>query len=493
MSQNQRFLPHIAMEIFNKPLMVLPSKLDAIMYVLGPRIGLGNDTLVAQPADMAKAREPVRSSFVNIGIVPVIGSFVHRNVSAPSGAVTYEDLRNNFQAAEDNPKIDAILLDIDSNGGTVEGVFATAEKIYKGRGNKPVYAYINEKGFSAGYLIASAAQKIFITPTGGAGSIGVRMVHVDQSEFDKKEGIKYTSLYVGDRKNDFDPHAALSEPAMENAMSELRELYGMFAETVARNRGMDVQKVRSTEAGLFMGQHAVDNGLADQVMCLEEVMAFIAKDVTGNNNNRLARGRAGNKKEVKRNMLTLAELKAESPDLYSQIMDQAKAEVEGSLQAKFIAQKESFQEQISSLTGKLEEQSNEVLKLQKQDWIRSENERMTRNETAAETIWIKALSACDIPEHMHAKVKKMVKASDHLSEGVLDEGAFKASVDSEIADWEGRGMKTSVIGSGFTGSTKAGDLTDPEHISAKKQEEADDAWVDDMLALGGQVKKGGEK
>lgn len=492
MPQDQKFLAHVALEVFNKPLMILPSKLDIIMRVLGSRVGLDGVEPI-HPSEISRARQPVRANVVGIQVVPMIGSFVHRNISAPSGAVTYENVGRNFDAAIKDHEVDAILLDTDSNGGTVEGVFALAEKIFDARDKKPIYAHINEKGFSAGYLLASAAHKVFITKTGGAGSIGVRMVHIDKSEFDKKEGVKYTSLYVGERKNDFDPHTALSQPAMTAAMEDLQEFYNMFVETVARNRGMDINKVKSTEAGLFMGQHAVDIGLADQVMSFEEVIEFIGKDVTENNNKRLARGRAGSKKEVKRNMLTLAGLKAESPDLYQEIMDQAKADVEGPLQAKFVAQKESLQEQISDLKGKLEAQSSEVLKLQKENFIRAENERKSRNDSTAETIWIKALSACDIPTHMHEKVRKMVKVSDHLVEGVLDETNFNASVASEISDWEGRGMKNSVIGSGFTGSIKMGDFTDPMQLSAKKQEEADDAWCDEMLELAERTKKGGEK
>ena len=489
--QEHRFLAHIALEVFNKPLMILPSKLDIIMRVLGSRIGLDNAEPV-QPHEMAVARQPINPhATIGIGVVPIIGSFVHRNVTAPSGASTYENVGKRFDAALDDPKVDAILLDVDSPGGTVDGAFGLADRIYDARGKKPIYAHINESGYSAGYLLASAANKVLITKTGGAGSIGVRMVHVDQSEFDKKEGVKYTPLYVGERKMDFDPHSPLTEAARAVAMKDLEAVYNMFVETVTRNRGLDVSKVRSSEAGLFMGQDAVDFGLVDQVMSVEEAMSFIVDDVSQNKNKRLARKRAGNK-EVKNHMPSLAELKAESPDIYNELMDQAKAEAEGALQAKLAAQKEGFQEQIKSLSGQVEKQNEEILKLQKDNFIRAESDRKARNDSVAETIWVKALSVCDIPEHMHGKVRNMVKTSDHLVDGVLNKEAFEVAVEAEIADWEGRGMKTSIIGSGFTGSTKTGDLTDPAVIAAQKQEQDDDALVEEYLALAN-GKKGGEK
>lgn len=487
------FLPHIALQVFNTPLMITPQKLDVIVRVLGERIGLEGGEIKA--SEMVRARPPVKTNRVEIGVVPIIGSLVHRRagMDAWSGMRSYEGIREDFRSALDDPKIDAILLDIDSHGGAVSGVFDLADEIRAANERKPVYAYVNEMAYSAGYLLASSAKKMFLPRTGGVGSIGVRMVHVDQSEFNKKVGIKVTNLFVGERKVDFDPHSPLSKEAQESAMKELRDIYSLFADAVARNRGMTVQAVKGTEAALYMGQHAVDIGLADEVMTFDEAVSFIVEDVaTAGKTTKAARGGA-RKKEVESAMFkTLAEFKAENPELFAQFQ----AEVERDLRASFDAKQQGFEAQISGLRGELQEkdkriqeQDARILKLEKTDYIRTEQEKKVRIDTAADRVWTKALAACDIPERMHAKVRAMVPVAAHVKDGALDEASYEAAVQAEIAEWEGKGMTTTILGTGFAGGKSGEDNVEAKN--AKKLAEEDDAWVAGMLKLGGQ--EGGDK
>jgi len=74
-----------------------------------------------------------------------------------------------LEMARDDSAVDALLLDIDSPGGESSGVF-----------DKPVWAVANDMAFSAAYALASAADKLFVSRTGGVGSIGVIAMHVDQ-------------------------------------------------------------------------------------------------------------------------------------------------------------------------------------------------------------------------------------------------------------------------------------------------------------------------
>jgi len=494
------FLPHIAMQVYNTPLMILPQKLEVITKVLGERIGLVGGSI--PQSEMVKARLPVKTDRLEIGVVPIIGSLVHRGsgMDAMSGVQSYQKIQRDFREMMSDPRIGSILLDIDSPGGVVAGVFDLADEIHAANEQKPVYAFINEHGYSAAYLLAASAQKIFLPRTGGVGSIGVRMLHVDQSEFNKKAGLKVTNLYVGERKIDFDPNSPLSKEAYESAMDELQEMYALFAHAVSRYRGMTVQDVKGTKAGVFMGQTAVKIGLADEVMTFGEAVSFIGNDLAGNKTKiqAAARRRAG-KKEVKRKMpnTMTAEFKAENPEIY----DEIRAEVERDLQASFDTERTGFETKVAGLTAELQDRDNQiqeqgarVLKLEKAEFIRAEHEKSTRIANASDKIWTKALAVCDIPERMHAKVRAMVKTDafvkeDVLDEAVLDEAAYTARVRAEIAEWEGNGMTTSVLGTGF--GNKTGDA-DQSAVDEQRQEEDDDAWVEKMLAYRGQEKKGGE-
>ncbi|MCG7878652.1 MAG: S49 family peptidase [Candidatus Thiodiazotropha endolucinida] len=221
----------------------------------------------------------------SIAIIDVHGALSKRAgpFDAFFGIGSYEVLEDQFLSAVDDPDVIGILLDIDSPGGEVSGLFDLADLIYAARDDKPIWAVANDDAFSAAYALASAAEKVFVTRTGGVGSIGVIASHVDQSAFDEKLGVKYTTVFAGGRKNDFDPHNELTSEATALLQTEINRLYQLFTKTVARNRGLSEAKVTGTEAGLFFGNDAVNAGLADGVMtfsdALQEMVAKHSKAV----------------------------------------------------------------------------------------------------------------------------------------------------------------------------------------------------------------------
>jgi signal peptide peptidase SppA len=219
-----------------------------------------------------------KTSHQRIALVPILGPLAKRGSFLDSlfGFGNYEDVQARFDAAVADPSIDAILLEIDSPGGEAAGAFDLADKIYSARGSKPVWAIANDSAFSAAYAIGSAADKLFLTRTGGVGSIGVLAAHVDQSGYDEKQGVKVTTLFAGSRKNDFNAHEPLSEDAAGFLQAEVNRLYGLFVDTVARNRGITPDTIRATEAALFFGDDAVKVGLADGVGTFESTIQSLA-------------------------------------------------------------------------------------------------------------------------------------------------------------------------------------------------------------------------
>jgi ClpP class serine protease len=136
--------------------------------------------------------------------------------------------------------------------------------------------------FSAAYALASAASRVFVSRTGGVGSIGVIAMHVDQSEKDAQDGVHYTAVFAGDRKNDLNPHEPISSKAHAFLKAEVNRIYGLFVETVARHRGIEPSAVRDTEAGLFFGQAAVAMGLADAIGTFDEALAQLLASLSPN-------------------------------------------------------------------------------------------------------------------------------------------------------------------------------------------------------------------
>ncbi|MFP3030524.1 MAG: S49 family peptidase, partial [Wolbachia sp.] len=174
------------------------------------------------------------------------------------------------QALADS-SIETIILEIDSPGGEVNGIFDLADFIYESRAKKRIIAIANDDAYSAAYAIASSAEKVFVSRTSGVGSIGVIASHIDQSGFNEKCGIKYTTVFAGSRKNDLNPHEPMTSESLESLQKEVDRLYEMFVQLIARNRGLSIEKIRSTEAGLYFGERAIEIGLADGITILSSI------------------------------------------------------------------------------------------------------------------------------------------------------------------------------------------------------------------------------
>ena len=275
-------LPHLAARLFGVPLAIHRPKLDVILAVLGPRVGLAD--LAAVPGYTPPPRDGsvTAGSPPGVAVIPIHGTLVRRTVGleAESGLTSYAGLAAQLDAAIGHPQVSAILLDIDSPGGESGGVFDLADRIRAASQIKPVWAVANDMAFSAAYALASAASKVFVSRTGGVGSIGVIAMHVDQSEKDVQDGVHYTAVFAGDRKNDLNPHEPISSEGHAFLKAEVNRLYGLFVETVARHRGLEPSAVRDTEAGLFFGQAAVAMGLADAIGTFDDALAQLRASVS---------------------------------------------------------------------------------------------------------------------------------------------------------------------------------------------------------------------
>ena len=272
--QTKFSLPHLASRIFGVPLAVSAARLQTLLTVLTPRF-LGQEL---GEAEAPPPHDSVESDGA-IAIIPIVGTLVKRGTPGASFSdLSYDEIQASFMKALNDPAISAIVFDIDSPGGEVSGMLDLSDAIFKARGTKPIIAVANELAASAAYAIASAADTIVVPRTGMVGSVGVLAVHVDVSAMDKMDGLKFTTIKAGARKDDGNPHEPLSEEAHTIIQAEVDRIYGLFTELVARNRGMEVAAVRKTEAGVFSGEEAIAVGFADEVGTLASAIAGALSD-----------------------------------------------------------------------------------------------------------------------------------------------------------------------------------------------------------------------
>ena len=212
-----------------------------------------------------------------IAHLPVVGPLVQRGdwLSALFGIVSYDEIAATAEDAFTTPGVRGVLMEIDSPGGEVAGLFDLLShlKALKSDTGKPLWAIAREQALSAACAIASVADRLLVTQTGEVGSIGVIAVHVDRSAQDKMEGEKYTLIHAGAKKLDGNPHIPLSPGAEADLQADVDDLYGQLVGQVARGRGMKPEAIAATEAAVYRGQHAVTARLADGIATLEQAHA----------------------------------------------------------------------------------------------------------------------------------------------------------------------------------------------------------------------------
>lgn len=287
--RNLRFagarLAHLSTRLFDTPLLIEPRKLDAILSVLGPHLGLGTAPINAFGDWYGEDDDDGQGDTHpdGVAIIRIAGTLVKRStgMDALSGLVPYGTIQQSLASAIADDACSSIVLDIDSPGGEASGMFECADYIRSLRGIKPIIGCANDSAYSAAYCLASACDHLFVTNIGGVGSIGCYLLHCDQSEEDKQNGLKYTYIKAGAKKTDGNPHEPLSDSARSDLQARVDRVRDLFVQAVAANRSVDALAVYDTEAGCFSGPAAVPM-LADAVGTLDDAVAFAsAKAKTG--------------------------------------------------------------------------------------------------------------------------------------------------------------------------------------------------------------------
>lgn len=221
--------------------------------------------------------------------IPVKGMLLHNYpYQIGSYATGYYYIQKAMERGLADPEVKGIALVCDSPGGHVAGCFELVDRIYAARKIKPVQAFAHEMAFSAAYAVASAASKITVSRTGGVGSIGVVTMHVNFAKALEMEGVEVTFIFAGKHKVDGNPYEALSADAKARIQGRIDETYGVFVESVARNRNLAPAKIRKTEALTFTATEAVDQSLADKVGPFDEAIADFSACLYGEGENQMS-------------------------------------------------------------------------------------------------------------------------------------------------------------------------------------------------------------
>ncbi len=279
--------PFLAQRLFNTPLAIRAEKAEIIMAALAERLGItrivgangrvlafdddggGDIVVIGGPGDEGEAGYDV---IEGVAVVEVSGTLIQKCASLRpySGMTGYNAIRQNMATALADAGVAAIVLNVDSPGGEVSGLFDLCDAIYGARGNKPIWAVVDECACSGAYALASCADRVLLPRTGQMGSIGVIAMLVDFSRALERDGITVNILQYGKRKADGNALIPLAPEARAHFQKDIDAIGELFVDMVARNRRLSARAVRGQEAMVYQGADAVAQGLADAVMAPDQ-------------------------------------------------------------------------------------------------------------------------------------------------------------------------------------------------------------------------------
>lgn len=191
-------------------------------------------------------------------------------------SVASEDIIWKIKQANINPGIKAIILEVDSGGGSPIAGEEIANVVKNSA--KPVVGYIREVGASSAYWAVSSATKIFASKNSNVGSIGITGSYLTNVEKNKKDGYEYQQIVSGKYKDSGTTNKLVTEDERIIFLRDVNIMYLNFMEDISENRNIPIEKVRSfSDGSTVLGEKAKSLGLIDEIGGIGEIESYLEK------------------------------------------------------------------------------------------------------------------------------------------------------------------------------------------------------------------------
>ncbi len=223
---------------------------------------------------------------INLEMQSISTSTVKEKIAviAISGVIAEENgmvevVSAKLKAAVLNPDIKAIILKVESPGGSVNASDLIYNEVIKTKNSKkPIVAFYNSIAASGGYYVSVPADKIIATPATWTGSIGVIMQVPNFSGLMSKVGLQMVTIKSGKSKDTLSPYRPTTEEDQEIFQKLVDESYEQFVQIVSKGRKMNLQKARALADGrIYSAKQARENGLIDKVGYFEDAVEMAQK------------------------------------------------------------------------------------------------------------------------------------------------------------------------------------------------------------------------
>ena len=266
-----------SIDLFSNKLIDKYSYWDNLVTLLG-----GKDKLISIQ-DYAKDyyQEATLDDSDNIVyVIPLEGDIVEAQTEIFSGEanINVNETIAKLNTAKENKKIKAVVLRVNSPGGSALTSDIIAEKVKELASEKPVYVSMSSVAASGGYYISANANKIYVDRNTVTGSVGVVSVLVDYSSLLKDNGVNVEKISEGEY-SDLYSADTFTEKKYNKIYNSNLKVYEDFLNVVSNGRKIDKERLKELAEGrVWTGTEAVKNGLADEIGGLYSTIYAITED-----------------------------------------------------------------------------------------------------------------------------------------------------------------------------------------------------------------------
>ena len=234
----------------------------------------------------ARHKQIAASTGGAVAVLPLQGCITQKSswMSYYFGGTTTEGFTMQFRQALADPNVTAIVIDVDSPGGSVAGVDELAAEIRAARGKKTIVGISNTLNASAAFYLSSQVSELWAMPSSLTGSVGVYSTHTDLSGYMEQVGVKVTFISAGKFKVEGNPYEPMDEVAQAAAQKLVDGYYDQFVSALAKGRGKKKGDVQAGfgEGRVVMASEALTLGMIDQVGTFDDLLAKFGVKRTGN-------------------------------------------------------------------------------------------------------------------------------------------------------------------------------------------------------------------
>ena len=209
-----------------------------------------------------------------VAVINIVGSIsggpeTQDNLWQQSAGVTSGSIMRQLREAGEDKTVKAVLLNIDSGGGSATAAEEVSREILRFKENyrKPIVSSMGNMAASAAYWIAACgSDRIYANSTTLTGSIGVYMPYMNIEELYKKLGVTSTKIKSGAHKDMMSMDRPMTAEERVMLQNIVNEIYNAFVKTIAEGRKMEEMKVRAIADGrVYTGLQAKNLGLVDEI------------------------------------------------------------------------------------------------------------------------------------------------------------------------------------------------------------------------------------